>query len=335
MKPLTSPMLRALTHARISQFSFDDFLVHIRDLLEDVNCDLFDSMSSWVASTLGVTHSRILYPDRGIFLSFLCTVMSQLYLDNVSAAQSSLGCFNDMLANLNSRRFPSCAQKNLFQLHDSASHVFDFPISQPLSPSSPLSTTINASSSSSFDDVPTSSKSGTHSSVRPNTYSYWLAEERSVLPSDPSYTYHLRVALHWKNILQNIVNSVNALDLPSITDDFVSVIQDMKDVSKRTFSTPQFRRAVKDSDLTSTIETICHPSFILSNRNAHLLHLERLYRIADQLAEVLDTWTPSFISSTWIPDPYRYLSQQVSFSFFPRFFLPYLPIEGPQMSSRT
>ncbi|KAJ3771967.1 hypothetical protein FB446DRAFT_789143 [Lentinula raphanica] len=82
----------------------------------------------------------------------------------------------------------------------------------------------------------------------------------------------------------------------------------MKDISKKSFSSPPFRRAIKDSGLTSIFESICNPSFILLNRNSHLLHLEHLYRIADQLAEILDSWTPDFISECWDVSPGHFLS---------------------------
>ncbi|KAJ3975458.1 hypothetical protein EV361DRAFT_489193 [Lentinula raphanica] len=147
-------------------------------------------------------------------------------------------------------------------------------------------------------------------SHQPNSLTSWLAEERSVLLSDLTYLHHLRVSLQWKSVLEKILISDHDLALTSFTDNIVTVIQEMKDVPKKTFSTPQFRLAMKNSDLTHVIESICHPSFILLNRNTHLLHLEHLYRISDQLAEVLDLWTPSFISSSWDIDSGHFISEK-------------------------
>ncbi|KAJ3729836.1 hypothetical protein C8R42DRAFT_637972 [Lentinula raphanica] len=147
-----------------------------------------------------------------------------------------------------------------------------------------------------------------YSSKLPNALSVWLAEERSVLLSDPLYVHHIHDAHRWKSILEKILACPDDLALATVTESIVSVIQQMKDISKKSFSSPPFRRAIKDSGLTSIFESICNPSFILLNRNSHLLHLEHLYRIADQLAEILDSWTPDFISECWDVSPGHFLS---------------------------
>ncbi|KAJ3752741.1 hypothetical protein EV360DRAFT_88447 [Lentinula raphanica] len=313
MKPLTPSMVRAISSAREFRYSADEFLDYIRELLEDSDCDLFHSMSSWVAESLSLDNPVSTFPDRGIFLSFLCTVMSLLFADNISDVDYCLRCFHTMFSDLRSQFFPASPQKNLFHIHDSVASTLDFTTSQlrRSSHSAPHpSSSHSVSSSSSAPLFP--GRSSTNSFSPPlndlDALSLWLAEERSVLPDHPLYLCHLHEAQHWKSVLQKILSHADDLALATITESIVSVIQEMKDVPKRTFSSPPFRRAIRDSDLTFVFESICNLSFILINRNAHLLRIEHLYRVADQLAEILDSWTPNFISKTWDVSPAHFIS---------------------------
>ncbi|KAJ3743300.1 hypothetical protein EV360DRAFT_76658, partial [Lentinula raphanica] len=107
-----------------------------------------------------------------------------------------------------------------------------------------------------------------------------------------------------------VLNCENDIAFAAVKSDLAGVIREMKKITKRTYSLPQFRRAVKDCGLASVFESLCNPSFVLSNRNVHLLQIERLYRLGDQLSDILDSWTPPSISATWTKHSSPFVARQ-------------------------
>ncbi|KAJ3832122.1 hypothetical protein F5878DRAFT_666857 [Lentinula raphanica] len=136
----------------------------------------------------------------------------------------------------------------------------------------------------------------------------WQAEETDVLISDKLYKEQLAVASRWNGQLLKIINTVQ-------TDDYIpgilGVIKSMKEVKKNVYTCPAFRRAIKDTGLTNTIEEISSPLFLNRPRDSQALQLELKYRIADQLSDVLDRWTPTFITTSWPIKSTTYLARKV------------------------
>ncbi|KAJ3832967.1 hypothetical protein F5878DRAFT_430253 [Lentinula raphanica] len=139
-------------------------------------------------------------------------------------------------------------------------------------------------------------------------------EEEAVNEYDKAYTSSVTLTRGWRQILEKIVGIPDKEDVPEkVTTEVVGVVRAMKKVGKGTYRTPQFRRALKESGVTAVIEKISDPVFKLLNRNARMLWLEHVYRIGDQLAEVLDKWTPLEIRDTWGKEPTHFVSEPVRF----------------------
>ncbi|KAJ3723901.1 hypothetical protein C8R42DRAFT_719787 [Lentinula raphanica] len=271
MKAFSPPMIKAILHARAMKITGQALFDQLWDFLVEEDEHLVESVLAWVSLNLGLDISDVTYPGRGVLISVLSTLMSYLVWDRFAEAESTLNHFSKMLSDLKLEHFPVRPQTNLFQLQDLVSNVLDFlPIQE-----SPEPTYIQYQPPITDLDYR-------------NTVAGWLAEEHTVLVTDNEYMSHALV-----------VYTKSDLSLAAIRDDIVGVLQEMKKVSKKAFTRPHFRRAIKDIGLTSVIETICKPTFLLSNRDTNLLHLEHVYRVGDQLAEILDNWTPTFISRSW------------------------------------
>ncbi|KAJ3725841.1 hypothetical protein C8R42DRAFT_659309 [Lentinula raphanica] len=87
-------------------------------------------MSSWVAENLSLDVPVSTYPDCGIFLSFLCTIMSLLFSNNILDADYHLRWFHSMFSDLRSQFFPASPQKSLFHIHDSVASTLNFTTSR-------------------------------------------------------------------------------------------------------------------------------------------------------------------------------------------------------------
>ncbi|KAJ3763721.1 hypothetical protein EV360DRAFT_66007 [Lentinula raphanica] len=143
-------------------------------------------------------------------------------------------------------------------------------------------------------------------------------EEETVNKQGKAYLSSISQTQKWRRILEKIVGIPEKVDVPeAVTANVVAVIREMKKVGKGTYSTPEFRRALKLDDIyqeqetgvTAIIEEISDPVFKLLNRNPRMLWLEHVYRIGDQLAEVLDKWTPLEIRKTWGTEPTHFVSE--------------------------
>ncbi|KAJ3826637.1 hypothetical protein F5880DRAFT_1504509 [Lentinula raphanica] len=292
MKYFPLPVTRAIVRARSLALTGEPLLDHAWDLFVDVDPSFFNLFLSWVADNVALTVSAVTYPDRGVLVSVLCTIFSCLVCDRFGDAELALECFKDMLSVLQPGPVAVSPQKNLFHLHDLVADLLDFQID------------------SSSDDV---SSPVLHSCSAPSdcvVLSAWLAEEQSVLTSDSVYMSHVVVAQRWKFMLDKVLNCENDIAFAAVKSDLAGVIREMKKITKRTYSLPQFRRAIKDCGLASVFESLCNPSFVLSNRNVHLLQIERLYRLGDQLSEILDSWTPPSISATWTKQSSPFVARQ-------------------------
>ncbi|KAJ3825957.1 hypothetical protein F5880DRAFT_1610639 [Lentinula raphanica] len=145
-----------------------------------------------------------------------------------------------------------------------------------------------------------------------NKLDRWLEEERLVSLSDPVYLSHYDVTQRWTFALDKVIMQDDKSSASVIPASVVDVIQDMKKLKKNVYASPPFCRAVKESGLVRTIETICDPSFILLHRDVRNLVLEHIHRIGDQLADVLDRWTPSFITNAWPDQPSHFVADESS-----------------------
>ncbi|KAJ3719268.1 hypothetical protein C8R42DRAFT_643538 [Lentinula raphanica] len=284
MKPITGIILKikdtiqAKVHLHQAE---EDLLDDVRDELTSNN-SLVTCMIDWIADSLNISAADATYPDRGFMLMTLTDIMAHMVWNEDTKVDDDLRNYESRLLELDDKYFVVPPQRNIFpsvvnledeSQSDSNPSVFeDAPECSSMLVDDPLPTTVQQKIQS------------------------WQNEEKQVLSTDNMYMHYKARAEMWKNTLTNIFDNNPSVDY--ITP-VVDVIKEMKEISKKTFSSAAFRRAIKDSRVTSTIEEISSPVFLIHHRNSQALQLVHMYRIGDQLSEVLDRWTPSFIKSTW------------------------------------
>ncbi|KAJ3817774.1 hypothetical protein F5880DRAFT_1511501 [Lentinula raphanica] len=272
--------LQALTPFHLSEESlFDD----VRDklLADDA---LVDSMIAWTGANLGLSTSQATYPDRGIILNTLTDIMAHLVWDESGKIVDDLSDYKRRMEALDVEYFPVCPQRNIIisdNIHDGDDGE---------------------------EEEEDSMDEDEHNKTRlQSLVTTWRNEERLVSSTDELYIDSIRLANRWNACLEQILVQISTGDY---TQSIVNVIKQMKEVKKQVYSTAPYRLAMKDSGLTTTIETISHPMFIHRIRNAQTLHLENTYRIGDQLSDILDKWTPMSISEQWPKDSPHYTTQR-------------------------
>ncbi|KAJ3709773.1 hypothetical protein C8R42DRAFT_729838 [Lentinula raphanica] len=270
--------IKAKVHVHLSEEDLHD---DVRDALINNN-ELVSCMITWIAQNLGLNPSEATYPDRGFLLLTLIDILAHLVWEEEDKVKDDLLFYHMRLIELNEELYDVPPQRNVFPLGegfgtdmageegDSHSEVDEAP---------------------EYDTMEMDQDRDITSRIQ-----HWQDEEKNVLILDPLYTEQVAVANRWNARLQKII-SIN--ESGDYTPGIVQVIKQMKEVRKNIFSHPAFRRAIKDTGLTNTIEEICSPLFLNYPRNSQALQLELKYRIADQLSEILDRWTPAFITASW------------------------------------
>ncbi|KAJ3766180.1 hypothetical protein FB446DRAFT_794354 [Lentinula raphanica] len=295
MKPITGIVLKikdtiqAKVHLHQAE---EDLLDDVRDELT-LNNSLVTCMIDWIADSLNISAADATYPDRGIMLMTLTDIMAHMVWNEDTKVDNDLRNYESRLLELDDKYFVVPPQRNIFP---SVGEVFEESFASMMNLEDESQSDSNASV---FEDAPEGSAMLVDDPL-PTTVQQkiqsWQNEEKQVLSTDNMFMHYKARAEMWKNTLTNIFDDNPSVDY--ITP-VVDVIKEMKEISKKTFSSAAFRRAIKDSRVTSTIEEISSPVFLIHHRNSHPLQLVHMYRIGDQLLEVLDRCTPSFIKSTW------------------------------------
>ncbi|KAJ3843301.1 hypothetical protein F5878DRAFT_638167, partial [Lentinula raphanica] len=282
--------IRAKVHLHQAE---EDLLDDVRDELT-ANNSLVSGMIEWIADCLNISAADATYPDRGILLITLTDLMAHFVWDEVTKVDDDLRKYEARLLELDDEYFVVPPQRNIFP---SVAPVFEESFSSMNSNASVFEYAPEGDAMLVDDPLPTPLQKKLQS---------WQDEVKQVPSTDHIYVQYKARAEKWNNTLRNIFNNNSSLD---IITPVVEVIKQMKEISKQTFSSASFRRAIKDSGVTSAIEAISSPVFLIHHRNSQALQLMHMYRISDQLSEVLDRWTPSFIKSTWSTGLTHYKSE--------------------------
>ncbi|KAJ3755513.1 hypothetical protein EV360DRAFT_72807 [Lentinula raphanica] len=340
MKPVTEDIQAAIEHLREQQ-QFG------KKIEEDAGRR--NGLVAWMASNFEREHTDVTYPDEGVLREVLTAMLLNMAYEADEAVNDIVDMFETMITELNIEYFAVPPQRNLFQIIepmlrstegvvDNTRHGVpdeDKRKEQMLDLSDLSDLTELSDDTASQDenhlDIGTNKDSITKEQQGQDKGKKNVArstapqqkhqidkaqeleqEEEAVNEYDKAYTSSVTLTRGWRQILEKaqIVGIPEKEDVPEkVTTEVVGVVRAMKKVGKGTYRTPQFRRALKESGVTAVIEKISDPVFKLLNRNARMLWLEHVYRIGDQLAEVLDKWTPLEIRDTWGKEPTHFISE--------------------------
>ncbi|KAJ3722194.1 hypothetical protein C8R42DRAFT_641631 [Lentinula raphanica] len=265
--------IKAKVHQHASE---EDLLDDVRDVLI-CNNELVSSMIGWIGQNLGLNAPEATHPDRGYLLLTLTDILAHLVWEEEDKVEEDLSCYHTRLLELNEEEYDVPPQRNVFPVGER----FGTEIT-----GEEEETECDNTEQAPADDVMDVDRVG---DIKQQIKD-WQAEEKDVLISDKLYKEQLAVASRWNGQLLKIINTVQTDDdIPGI----LGVIKAMKEVKKNVYTRPAFRRAIKDTGLTNTIEEISSPVFLNRPRNSQALQLELKYRIADQLSDVLDRWLGS------------------------------------------
>ncbi|KAJ3967149.1 hypothetical protein EV361DRAFT_871851 [Lentinula raphanica] len=248
----------------------------------------------WIAQCLGLSDSEATHPDRGYLLLTFTDILAHLVWEEEDKVEDDLSCYHSRLLELNEEEYDVPPQRNIFPVGERFGTEIAGEVEESGGDNAEQAPGDDAMDVDQVGDIKQQIKD-------------WQAEEKDVLISDKLYKEQLAVASRWNGQLLKIINTVQ-------TDDYIpgilGVIKAMKEVKKNIYTCPAFRRAIKDAGLTNTIEEISSPLFLNRPRNSQALQLELKYRIADQLSDVLDRWTPTFITTSWPIKSTTYLAQK-------------------------
>ncbi|KAJ3754252.1 hypothetical protein EV360DRAFT_87009 [Lentinula raphanica] len=281
--------IQALSQAN---FARPELLDHVRQLLED-DSNLGNRMLEWIAISTGVKHTNVLLPDRGVMMDMLSSIMTDIGLGNDVDVDKSLKDYIILFETSQAETFNVLPQRNLFQLVDVTCPQWNEEL---------------RTSDAFVAETETESEVWSTNSLSGDTSSF-LNEERAVDVSDALYISYLRQAQRWCKNLQMYVEMRRSPPSQGQIDKIVSTIRDLKKVTKSVFGSASFRRAVKASGLAHIVEEISAPSFLMEFRAVTMLKIDHNYRVGDQLAEVLDRWTPYKIRKRWNTHHLRFLSK--------------------------
>ncbi|KAJ3748230.1 hypothetical protein EV360DRAFT_76276 [Lentinula raphanica] len=340
MKPLTGHLLQAIE--TFQTMLGQEITVEIigdklqRALVE--NDQMRNEAIAWMASNIRrVNDDGITYPDEGIFLNVLTAVLFNLVTGSEERVEEVLIMFEGMVKELKEEFFEVPPQHNLFHIVDPimtaeetstgstrATKEKDNTQRSAVTVLSNLSDLSDLTDISDFEEAPEETRQTMKATRDPTSNTHQvqgrraqmtkaeqlIAEENEVDSRDPLLLTNLEIMTEWGTALGKIVGlGREATVSDEVIKDIVAVIRKMKKLPKRRYNTPQFRRALKRSGVTEVIERICAPTFMLLNRNTRLLWLEHVYRVSDQLAEVLDKWTPESITRTWREETTHFMAE--------------------------
>ncbi|KAJ3745205.1 hypothetical protein EV360DRAFT_90124 [Lentinula raphanica] len=282
--------IKAKVHLHASE---EDLLDDARDVLMNDH-ELVSCMIGWIGQNLGLSESEAIHPDRGFLLLTLSDILAHLVWEEMDKVEDDLSCYHTRLLELNEEEYDVPPQRNVFPVGER----FGTEIAREEFESG----RDDAEQAQADDAMDLDQRGDITRQIKD-----WQAEEKEVLFSDQLYNEQLAVANQWNAHLRKIINTVQPDDyIPGI----LAVIKGMKEVRKSMYTHPAFRRAIKDTGLTASIEEISSPLFHNRTRNSQALQLELKYRIADQLSDVLDRWTPTFIKTSWPIASTAYLAQK-------------------------
>ncbi|KAJ3831501.1 hypothetical protein F5878DRAFT_73322 [Lentinula raphanica] len=260
---------------------------------------LRDALQDWMAENISNEVSGRRYPDEGTLLDIHTTTVLALVKGDVSGVEAALSVYETMLAELKEEYLPIPPPRNLFQLNGSIAATFNTDADDRVKDLSDMSdlTDLSESESDFAGDTRASMKD-----MNGSTKAF----------SGEGHNEVFEQAATWNKALRKVIGLAPKEPVDaSVTDGVVQTIRAMKKVTRRQYSTEAFRTAIKqECGVTEAMCTICDTMFTVTNRNERILWLAHVYRIGDQLAGILEKWTPSEIVRSWGTESTRFKARQ-------------------------
>ncbi|KAJ3819327.1 hypothetical protein F5880DRAFT_1510243 [Lentinula raphanica] len=265
--------------------------------------DIRNALAQWMATNVSRAVTNRLYPDEGILLDIQKSMMVALVVGDPDAIKTALRVYESMLFELKGQNQDGFLgvppPRNIFQQNGSVVAMFNVDAEGNHIDLSDLSDLTDLSESEDDAVGEVRSRGGT------------VTEQEGGVNGD--YDMHLRQALTWKEAFRKARWQVIGLTpeeevSPTVTDGVVAALREMKKIGRSQYMTESFRRAIKESGLAEAIATISHSNFTILNRNVRILWLAHVYRIGDQLAGILEKWTPPKIVQSWGVEPTRFIA---------------------------
>ncbi|KAJ3825786.1 hypothetical protein F5880DRAFT_1610795 [Lentinula raphanica] len=288
----------------------------VLDLME-TDADIRHALEQWIGENISTPLSQRKYPDKGTLLNILCNTMLGIVNEDEHGVKAVLEVYKTMLTEVKDDYLPIAPPRNLFQFNGSIAANFNTDPEDRMWDMSDLSDLTDLSETESErereskgeGDRERERRCGTArereqemSSIDDRAYGRGISEE---------YQKYIERALTWKEALNRVIGVTAKEQVDdSVTAEVVGAIRAMKKITRKEYGTETFRSAIKGSGLAEAIGIICDPLFTISNRHERILWLEHVYRIGDQLAEILEKWTPKDVVRTWATETTRYKASQ-------------------------
>ncbi|KAJ3832384.1 hypothetical protein F5878DRAFT_666623 [Lentinula raphanica] len=271
------------------------------------------ALEDWIGQNISTTVSQQKYPDKGAVFNILCNTMLAVVNQDEYGVKQVLEVYETMLTELKDDYLPMARPRNLFELNGSISANFNTDADDRRLDMSDLSDLTDLSDTEDEDEDKrerererehqTSSKSGQETST--------TGGDGIGRRMNEEYEKCVERAFTWKEALTRVIGLTAEDDVEAkVTAEVVGAIRAMKKIPKKEYGTENFRSAIKGSGLGEAIGIICDPLFTISNRHEQILRLAHVYRIGDQLAEILEKWTPKEVVETWVTESTRFRASE-------------------------
>ncbi|KAJ3841852.1 hypothetical protein F5878DRAFT_702347 [Lentinula raphanica] len=274
----------------------------VREVLYN-DWDVQQALEQWMSANINTSASKRKHPDEGALSDIQKSMMVALVVGDVDAMKAALKVYESMLTELQDDFLCVPPPRNLFERNGSIAGTFKPHSNHRAEQQTTLS---DLSDLSDLTDI-----SESEDDMRVEANEIEAKETDMEHRENEQYIENLRQALTWKDALTKITGiSAKEHIRETEMDGVVTALRAMKKVARSRYSTETFRRAIRESGLAEEIATISDPMFTILNRNEQILWLAHVYRVGDQLAAVLERWTPSEIARTWEVTSTRFLATQ-------------------------
>ncbi|KAJ3768050.1 hypothetical protein FB446DRAFT_818125 [Lentinula raphanica] len=261
-----------------------------------------EAMLLWIGDNINKDFGNFTYAEESVLTALMCSITVALVEEAREDIDVAMSTFNAVLTSLrDDMAVPR--QRNVFELMTRTHHQ------DRRNHGKVASTGLEESEVSDLTELEESdSEEGVRdqqeSSNTSHIYLGGLAYRPKVAERDEPFERYAKEAREWKKGLDKLIDVSDKEKVSSsITSEIVSIIQAMKKMPRKDYKTEAFRTAVKKTGVAEAIRTICDPTFIMFNHTQQMLWLEHVYRIGDQLGEILDSWTPTEVVKGWRVEP--------------------------------
>ncbi|KAJ3836340.1 hypothetical protein F5878DRAFT_643618 [Lentinula raphanica] len=302
MKPPTEDILNVVDTIRKEARANGPSYNRVVEKYMDEETKFREAMLLWIGDNINKDFGNFTYAEESVLTALMCSITVALVEEAREDIDVAMSTFNAVLTSLrDDMAVPR--QRNVFELmtrpHDQDRRNHGKVASTGLEESE-VSDLTELEESDSEEGVRDQQGSSNTSHI----YLGGLAYRPKVAERDEPFERYAKEAREWKQGLDKLIDVSDKEKVSSsITSEIVSIIQAMKKLPRKDYKTEAFRTAVKKTGVAEAIRTICDPTFIMFNHTQQMLWLEHVYRIGDQLGEILDSWTPTEVVKGWRVEP--------------------------------